>query len=116
MKLDQAQQNGQMIGVRFGASLDALQAGGTGRVGSTLSGAVASAVAIVDSGYRDGVNARQIARLIGVDRSRLAAAFRQQTGLTLHEYIVWVRLETALTLIAAGTKIEAVALLVGYRD
>ena len=114
MKLDSAGQNGQA----FETCDPSGTASDDARVqpASTLWRAVEAAAAVVRTRYPDGVNARQVARLIGVDRSRLAAAFRQQTGLTLHEYIVRIRLQAAVTMIAAGTKIEATALLVGYRD
>ena len=116
MKRDSAEQERQPRRDGFDGPANTLGEEG-GRVEpSQLSGPVASAAALVARNYREGVNARQVARAIGVDRSRLAAAFREQTGLTLHAYIVRVRLKAALTMIASGTKIEAVALLVGYRD
>lgn len=112
MKRDSAELCGQL----FDASEASVAGAVDAQRAAVLSRRVQAAAVIVRNRYRDGVNARQVARLIGVDRSRLATTFRQQTGLTLHEYIVQVRLRAAVTMIASGTKIEAVALLVGYRD
>jgi len=48
--------------------------------------------------------------------SYLGALFRRETGLSVRQFLTRVRLDRASTLIREGVKIEAAALLVGYRS
>ena len=116
MKLDWSEPSRRPVTQASAAPRGAPVEEGESPQAARLSGAVATAAALVGTRYSDGLNVREVAKLLGVDRSRLSAAFREQTGFTLHQYIVRVRLQAGVAMIAAGTKIEAVALLVGYRD
>jgi AraC-like DNA-binding protein len=63
---------------------------------------------------------RILSRTLAQTRDRQAAyfgqIFRKQVGMTVHQWITRVRLDHAAALIRDGVKIEAVALMVGYRS
>ena len=46
----------------------------------------------------------------------LGQLFRREVGLTVRQWLTRVRLEHAAALVREGVKIEAVALIVGYRS
>ena len=58
----------------------------------------------------------QIEAALAVERRSLQRAFLSETGLHLKEYQVRLRVASALPLLWSGEKIEAVALLVGWRS
>jgi len=70
----------------------------------------------IDEHLHEGVTLQQIARVSGWRRSYLAAVFRRVMGISPHEYIVRARIQRAAELLHAGEKVEAVMLLVGYRN
>jgi AraC-like DNA-binding protein len=57
-----------------------------------------------------------IARTLGLRATYVSRLFREQRGWGIRAYIVRVRMQRAAKLIREGVKVEAVALLVGYRS
>lgn len=66
--------------------------------------------------YTEPVTLDMIAGAVGRQRQYVATLFHREAGLTLHEYLTHVRIHRAWDLIRQGEKIDAVALLVGYRS
>ena len=65
----------------------------------------------------DSCDIPRIAHKVGVTPDRLRRMFRRERGMTLPEYVRRVRLLRALeVLISHGSKIEPLALEVGYRS
>jgi AraC-like DNA-binding protein len=62
------------------------------------------------------VTLKSVGAAVGRQHQYLATLFRQEAGITIHEYLTCVRIRHAWNLIRAGEKIEAVALQVGYRS
>ena len=93
------------------------------RLASTLgsetgapSPAVAAALEFIAGEYGQPITTHDIAQAVGLSRSYLAMRFRRETGKTLHGHVVDLRLAEAARRIAAGKKIEAVALEVEFRS
>lgn len=57
-----------------------------------------------------------LSTIVNRSPSHLNAMFHRSTGLTVHQYAVFLRMTEAAHSIAQGDKIEAVAILVGYRS
>jgi AraC-like DNA-binding protein len=57
-----------------------------------------------------------IAACVKRDRAYLSRLFKRRTGVTVHRFLVLQRLHQAELLIRRGEKIEAAALLVGFRS
>jgi AraC-like DNA-binding protein len=70
----------------------------------------------IDEHLHEPVTLQQIANISGWRRSYLAAVFRRAMGISPHEYIVRSKIRKAAELIRSGEKVEAVMLLVGYRN
>jgi AraC-like DNA-binding protein len=71
---------------------------------------------IIDERYAEPLTLDMLAEAVGRSKRHLASAFLREFGLSVHRYLIRVRLNRALALIRAGEKIEAVSLLVGYRS
>lgn len=71
---------------------------------------------LIEESYAEPVTLHVLAAALGRQASYLGALFRQETGVSMHEWLTRVRLAHATALIREGVKIEAVALLVGYRS
>ncbi len=78
--------------------------------------AVWRAIAIIEDRYCEALTVSEIAHAVERHRAYLARIFRQSTGQTIHTYLARVRIGHAATLIAAGQKVEAAMLEVGYRS
>ncbi len=77
---------------------------------------VARALSYIAEHYPEtGLSVEVVARAVGMSRRSLERTFRQETGRTIHEHIINVRMREASRLIAAapGTKTSDVAALVG---
>jgi AraC-like DNA-binding protein len=66
--------------------------------------------------YSEPLTLDAIANATGRQKQYLATLFHREAGLTVHNYLAHVRVHRAWDLIRQGEKIEAVALLVGYRS
>jgi AraC-like DNA-binding protein len=86
---------------------------GTPQFTSPLTGAVA---AFLEEHYAEPLTLERVAAALGRSQRHLAAVFRRQMGITVHEHLTQLRLRAAMQLIRQGNKIEAVSLLVGYRS
>jgi two-component system, response regulator YesN len=70
----------------------------------------------IESDYAGAITLRTMSATIGRHPAYLGHVFHQEVGSTAREYLTRVRLEHAAELIRDGVKIEAVALIVGYRS
>jgi YesN/AraC family two-component response regulator len=73
-------------------------------------------IELIDRSYAEPVTLHFFAAALGRQASYLGAVFRREAGVPVHEWLTRVRLDHATALIQDGVKIEAVALLVGYRS
>jgi AraC-like DNA-binding protein len=71
---------------------------------------------LIQEMYAERLTLDTLSAAIGRQPTYLGRLFRQEEGVTVHEYVTRVRLERAATLIREGVKVEAVALIVGYRS
>lgn len=62
------------------------------------------------------MTARQIGLALDRHPAYIGAVFHRLTGTSLKAYLTRLRMERAAELIAQGDKIEAVAMVVGYRS
>jgi two-component system response regulator YesN len=70
----------------------------------------------IDRDYGDVITLRTMSATIGRHPAYLGHLFHQEVGSSARDYLTRVRLEHAAELIRSGVKIEAVALIVGYRS
>src|SRR5688500_7939377 len=56
------------------------------------------------------------ARTLGRQAAYLGRVFRDEVGVTVHDYLTRVRVQQGAAQVNSGEKIEAVALCVGYRS
>ena len=70
----------------------------------------------IRSSYMLPIRVEQIARQINLDRRYLSRLFKQETGYSLQEYLLKVRLEEAEQHIRQGSGVQQAAQLVGYSD
>lgn len=70
----------------------------------------------VESHLQDQLTVPVIARAVGCSEKRLSAAFKQETSLTVRQYVTQERMRRANELLQQGEKVEVVMLLVGYRN
>jgi AraC-like DNA-binding protein len=79
--------------------------------------AVDQACQIMQHQYIDGINASQVADLIGTDRSHLSTRFKQVMGLTMHDYLTQLRINRAQLLLRhTELTVNQVADAVGYKE
>ena len=71
---------------------------------------------VIEQSYAEPVTLQFLAAALGRQASYLGSVFRRETGLSVRQCLTQVRLQHAAALIRDGVKIEAVALLVGYRS
>lgn len=64
----------------------------------------------------DGMTIRSLADKVFLSESRLRSLFKKNTGTSLHRYIIWNRIMTAITRIMNGDTIAAAALGCGFSD
>ena len=83
---------------------------------STAQAHVRRMLEFIERSYAERVTLRVLATELDRQASYLGALFRRETGLSVRECLTRVRLDRASALIRDGVKIEAVALLVGYRS
>ena len=59
---------------------------------------------------------KELAKVVSRSPSHLNVMFRRATGITIRQYALWLRMRRAEREIELGVKIDAVALLVGFRS
>jgi AraC-like DNA-binding protein len=70
---------------------------------------------VIEQSYAERITLHTFAAMLNRQSSYLGHLFRQEVGMTVHQRLTRVRLDHAAELICKGVKIEAVALIVGYR-
>jgi two-component system response regulator YesN len=71
---------------------------------------------LIEQSYSEPITLRVLAAALNRQASYLGTLFRRETGLSVRQCLTRVRLDRASVLVRDGVKIEAVALLVGYRS
>lgn len=71
---------------------------------------------VIEQSYAEKVTLHTLAGTLNRQSAYLGQLFRKEVGMTVRQWLTRVRLEHAATLIRDGVKIEAVALIVGYRS
>jgi AraC-like DNA-binding protein len=94
----------------------ALRIGARSRTRPRYSREVYRAMRYLDAHYEEVINLDRLADVAGCSRAFLARAFRRETGETVHNWLMHVRLTQAACEVQAGDKVEAVMLGVGYRS
>jgi AraC-like DNA-binding protein len=97
------------------ASSMIVTAGQAGAAG-TQSREVRRALRHIDQYYDRPLDLGRLSRIAGCSRSTLTRSFRREFGLTVHDYVVGIRLARAVEAMTKGEKIESVMLAVGFRS
>ena len=71
---------------------------------------------VIERSYSEPITLRVLGTTLDRQASYLGGLFRREVGFSVRQWLTRVRLEHATVLIRDGVKIEAVALLVGYRS
>jgi YesN/AraC family two-component response regulator len=71
---------------------------------------------LIEQSYSDPITLHFLADALNRQAAYLGALFRREVGVSVRQWVTRVRLDHATDLIRDGVKIEAVALLVGYRS
>lgn len=66
--------------------------------------------------YAESISVEQIAREVNLDRRYLSWLFKKETGQTIQQYLINVRLEEAQAHLKQGRSVQEAALLCGYED
>jgi transcriptional regulator GlxA family with amidase domain len=77
---------------------------------------VAMALQRLDAAADEAVSIGELAALVGVSGFQLLRAFRRETGITPHAYLVQRRVSAARRLLAAGEMPAQVAAMAGFSD
>lgn len=86
------------------------------RAHTAISAHVQHAKTFIRGHSHEQVTLKSVGSAVGRQHQYLATLFRREVGITIHEYLTCVRIRHAWGLIRSGEKIDAVALLVGYRS
>lgn len=70
----------------------------------------------IRSNYMHPIRVEQIAAELGLDRRYLSRLFKAETGFSIQEYLIRVRLEEAENLLLRGCSVKEAAHLAGYED
>lgn len=68
------------------------------------------------SSYMHPIRVEQIARELGLDRRYLARIFKQETGQSMQDFLVEVRMKESLRLLGQGASVAEAAHMTGYED
>jgi YesN/AraC family two-component response regulator len=71
---------------------------------------------VIQLRYADVITLRTLGKTLERQPAHLGSLFRREVGITARECLTRVRLARATELILTGVKIEAVAMIVGYRS
>ena len=83
---------------------------------SAAQGHVRRMLDLIDQSYSDPITLHSLGAALNRQAAYLGALFRREVGVSVRQWVTHVRLDHATVLIRDGVKIEAVALLVGYRS
>lgn len=70
----------------------------------------------VSAKFTQSISVEEIADQMSLDRRYLSRFFKQKTGKSIQEYIIWYRIEKAKELLRQGSSVSQAALLCGYED
>jgi two-component system, response regulator YesN len=71
---------------------------------------------VIEESYAERITLYTLSATLNRQSAYLGHLFRKETGCTVRQWLTRVRLDHAAALIRDGVKIEAVALIVGYRS
>lgn len=71
---------------------------------------------VIETSYAERITLNSLASMLNRQSAYLGQLFRREVGMTVRQWVTRVRLDHATVLIRDGVKIEAVALIVGYRS
>ena len=71
---------------------------------------------LIETSYTQHITLRSLAKVVDRQSTYLGTLFRREVGMTVRDRVTQLRIAQAATLIREGVKIEAVALMVGYRS
>jgi len=88
---------------------------------SSMDERVEAAVDRIRSLVRDedsdtGLTVRDLARTVGLSESRLAALFREGTGVPIRPFVLWTRLQLAVEMAGRGASLTEAAHAAGFAD
>jgi AraC-like DNA-binding protein len=78
--------------------------------------AISRVSAFIHEHYDESLSLARLAAVAGLTPPYLSDRFHREIGTTVLDYVADVRVEAAKALLRAGTKVEAVSLLVGYQS
>ena len=88
----------------------------TGFLGLYAHPQLSRALAAVHAAPGERWTLERLAGEAGMSRTRFAESFKAVSGWTLNEYLTWWRMQLAWEQLAAGRKVQTVALAVGYQS
>ena len=71
---------------------------------------------VIEQSYAERITLDSLSALLDRQSAYLGHLFRKEVGMSVRQWVTVVRLQHAAALIRDGVKIEAVALIVGYRS
>jgi len=77
---------------------------------------IVRAIEYIDSHYRDRISADVLAMEVGLSKQKLQAGMQQNTGMTLHNYLLKVRIEKAKQLLEdTNDPVKSIAAAMGFK-
>lgn len=75
------------------------------------------AIAYIHTHYRNKISSDQLSMEVHLSKEKLQAGFRMKTGMTLHDYIVKVRIDKAKTmLLGSNAPVKSICDVIGFKD
>lgn len=75
------------------------------------------AIIYIDKNYRSKISAEQLSLEVNLPKNKLQAGFQKRTNLTLHQYILHVRIQKAKDLlVTTNSPLKLIALCTGFTD
>ena len=71
---------------------------------------------LIHTDYMHPLRVEDIAREINLDRRYLTRIFKEQTGLSVQQYLIKIRLDAADSCLSRGVTVQECAKLCGYED
>ena len=70
----------------------------------------------IDVNYMKHITVQEIAKLVGLNRSYISRIFKSNAGMSIQEYIIFVRLSKAKIMLKNGCSVSDTAMICGYND